>query len=141
MTTREFVGINWLDISNFKQEALIFDKVVIPLFSTFLKANPGLPEHLIADMEWLLEQGILFEPENIGYDDTGEPILVDISRASLEYFYPDTTNYSPDDNENIKRVIWDHLSLYPNMNPVLLYHRPVESLPSFQKAGKDERVC
>lgn len=70
---KEFVGVKHLigipDTSWIKQEALMFDRVAVPSYHVVApmlrKGSCPRVYDYYDDLDWLLEQGIIFEPENI----------------------------------------------------------------------------
>ena len=77
----EFVGVKfWLpgSVSLLKREALMFSRIIIPNQNSFLEIMrwqaDRYPEHLVAELEWLAEQGIVYEPDNT------RPLSVDTQR-------------------------------------------------------------
>jgi hypothetical protein len=61
-----------LDTSCLKREALMFNQICIPTLSASFLSNNQLHERqpeVIEELQWLSEQGILFEPDKVVYDD------------------------------------------------------------------------
>jgi len=74
---KEFIGVKHLmgvhDTATIKQEALMFDSIAVVHYSIFApmlrKGSCPTMYNYYDDLDWLLEQGIIFEPENITPND------------------------------------------------------------------------
>lgn len=65
---REFVAVNdtfltGLNIEFLKREALMFDRIALPFFNVFASGASSGFSQLISEVEWLIDSGIVFEPE------------------------------------------------------------------------------
>jgi hypothetical protein len=70
---REFVGVKpWLhtvrSLPSLKREALMFNRLAIPDFSTWLRHFKVLSIEQRSELEWLYDNNIIFEPERIQSD-------------------------------------------------------------------------
>jgi len=73
----EFIGVKHLigvhDTASIKQEALMFDRVAVLYYSSFApmlrKGSCPAMGNYYDDMDWLFEQGIIFEPSEIEPND------------------------------------------------------------------------
>jgi hypothetical protein len=63
---REFVAVTspvlLQNAGTLKQQALMFDRIAIPTLSEILKALTAEWQELRSELEWLIESGIVFEP-------------------------------------------------------------------------------
>jgi hypothetical protein len=70
---KEFIGVKHLigidDTASIKQEALMFDRIAVLRYKTIApmlrKGSCPTMSNYYDDLDWLLDQGIIFEPENI----------------------------------------------------------------------------
>ena len=65
----EFIAVNdslaLFNIASLKREALMFDRIALPLFKSIAEevADNSPTQRTIAEVEWLMDRGIVFEPE------------------------------------------------------------------------------
>ncbi|HEY9286167.1 MAG TPA: hypothetical protein VIP46_22135 [Pyrinomonadaceae bacterium] len=108
---REFIGVKSLigvnDTASIKQEALMFDRIAVPNYSVIAPmlrrgSCPAMADYY-DDLDWLFEEGIIFEPGNISKD---ESVLAEEVLASEEY-----RNYSELMHEHASgmRRLADHI--------------------------------
>src|SRR5258705_7476981 len=92
----EFIAVNdifsVIDFGCLKRVALMFDKIAIPNFQKTLEAlherHPDKSD-LFAEFDWLLEEGILFEPD------------IDVSEETLN---------KDEEYREFYELYWNHLS-------------------------------
>jgi hypothetical protein len=68
---KEFIGVkSWLGTAfypSLKRESLMFNRIAIPKYKQcldFLGKRTGVGEYYVAQLEWLSEQGFVFEPDH-----------------------------------------------------------------------------
>jgi hypothetical protein len=91
---KEFVAVNDSSIlfhpASLKREALMFDRIALPLFTNiaeiFGKSRQDAPQ-VLAEIEWLMDKGITFEPEAkpISEEIITSDEFISLAKAANEY--------------------------------------------------------
>jgi len=73
--------------SGFKQELMLFDRIALPCAADVLRSSTDsalTDAAMTADLEWLLESGLVFDPYEKGHESLALPDAVSDMRALFE---------------------------------------------------------